>query len=256
MRRLAFVLLSVVIAYAYAKEKPPLKHVVRNRVVEMPDTTLSFSGYSWVVKAPAGQAYPGPNYWNPLYAWVDGNGFLHLKAALNPVTSRWECAEVHTTQSLGYGTYQWQVESDLGAFDKNIVLGMFNFSGNERHDEMDIEIARWGNAAWDNLNYTIWPATGSTAVRAVNISSFSTPNGTYTTHRFNRTSTGVKLQGLYGFVNNDDNQFQAVTFNGAKTSISTLAMPVYISLWLFNGLAPSNNQTVEVIIHSFKFTPQ
>ena len=256
MWRLVLVVLSVVIAYAYAKEKPPVKHGGGNRVVEMPDTTLSFSGYSWVVKAPAGQAYPGPNYWNPLYARVDGNGFLHLKAALNPVTGRWECAEVHTKQSLGFGTYQWQVESDLGALDKNIVLGMFNFSGNERHDEMDIEIARWGNAAWDNLNYTIWPATGSTAVRSVNISSFSTPNGTYTTHRLKRTNGRVTLQGLYGFVNNDDNQFQAVTFNSPKTSISTLAMPVYISLWLFGGLAPSNNQKVEVVIHNFKFIPQ
>jgi len=256
MKRIFFVLLSIVVASAYAKEKPFAKYIGRHINNEVADTTLSFSGYTWVVKAPAGQAYPGPNYWNRAYAWVDGSGFLHLKLAFNPETKRWECAEVHTTQSLGYGTYQWQVESDLGAFDKNIVLGMFNFSGNERHDEMDIEIARWGNAAWNNLNYTIWPATGSAAARAVDISSFSTPNGTYTTHRFNRTSTSVKLQGLYGFVNNDDNQFQAVTFNSPKTSISTLAMPVYMSLWLYNGLAPSNNQTVEIIIHSFKFTPQ
>jgi hypothetical protein len=246
MKRIYYVLLMMITASAYAR--PITKAATAD--------TLLFGGYTWIVKSPAGQAFPGSNYWNSAYAWVDGSGFLHLKLALNPATNRWECAEIHTKQSLGYGTYQWQVESDLGALDKNIVLGMFNFSGNERHDEMDIEIARWGNAAWDNLNYTIWPATGSATVRGLNISSFTTPNGTYTTHRFKRTNTSVKLQSLYGFVNNDDNQFQTATFSSPKTAVSTLDMPVYMSLWLFNGQAPSNNQTVEVIIHSFKFIPQ
>ena len=252
MRNICIVLSVLLMSFSYAKDKKTLVSI--NKGSEKPDT-LIFSGFIWVVKSPVGQSYPGPNYWKGSNAWVDASGFLHLKLALNSVTNRWECAEVHTIQRLGYGTYQWQVESDLGALDKNIVLGMFNFSGNEWHDEMDIEIARWGNAAWDNLNYTVWPATGSIAVRSLNTSSFSTPDGTYTTHRLKRTNTTVKLQGLYGFVNNDDNQFQTVTFDSPKTSVSTLAMPVYISLWLFKGFAPSNNQTVEVIIHSFKFTP-
>ena len=217
-------------------------------------TTLSFSGYTWYVSAPSGQVAPGPNYWNAANAWVDASGYLHLKAAYNATTGHWECAEVYTSQSLGYGTYQWQVEGNLGSFDKNIVFGMFNYSGNDGHDEMDIEIARWGNSAWPNLNYTIWPATGVTASPGVYTDSFSTPGGTYTTHRFKRTSTSVKLQSLYGFQSGDTNQFDTATFTTPGTSISTLAMPVHISLWLYGGSAPTDGQNVEVIIHSFTFT--
>jgi len=218
-------------------------------------STLSFSGYTWEIRPSSGQAGPGPNYWSASNVWVDANGFLHLKAAYNPTTHHWECAEVYTQASLGYGTYQWQVEGTLGSFDKNVVLGLFNYSGNDGYDEMDIEIARWGNASANNLNYTIWPATGATATRASYTASFTTPGGTYTTHRFKRTANSVKLQSLYGFYDDDTNQFQTKTFTTPGTSISTLAMPVHMNLWFFSGRAPSDGQNVEVIIHSFKFTP-
>ncbi|MDN3581012.1 glycoside hydrolase family 16 protein [Mucilaginibacter flavus] len=259
MKKICFVLLAAMIAAGCSKEKSavnPAAPAAVNTVAKKKEvaSTLSFGGYTWVINAPAGQTYPGPNYWNASYAWVDANGWLHLKAAYNSATGHWECAEVYTTASLGYGTYQWQVEGAIGSFDKNIVLGMYNYSGNDQHDEMDIEIARWGNAAWDNLNYTIWPATGVTASPGVYTASFTTPNGTYTTHRFKRTSTSVKLQSLYGFQDGDANQFQTATFNSPGTSISTLSMPVHMNLWLYGGSAPTNGQNVEIIIHSFKFT--
>ncbi|MDE1191827.1 MAG: glycoside hydrolase family 16 protein [Arachidicoccus sp.] len=218
-------------------------------------TTLSFSGYTWNISAPSGQVAPGPNYWNDSYAWVDVNGYLHLKIAYDSVTGHWECAEVYSQQSFGYGTYQWQVEGAIGSFDKNIVFGIYDYSGNDGHDEMDIEIARWGDSAWDNLNYTIWPATGDTIGKGVYTASFTTPGGDYTTHRFKRTSDSVKFQSLYGFQNGDTNQFQTATFTKPGTAISTLAMPIHMNLWLYDGLAPSDGNNVEVIIHSFTFTP-
>lgn len=257
MKRIRFMLFAAVMITACKKEGSSVKNVSTTNVATTSSrvaTTLSFSGYTWEISAPSGQVYPGPNYWNASYAWVDENGYLHLKAAYNSTTGHWECAEVYTTESLGYGTYQWKIEGTLGSFDKNIVLGLFNYSGNSHHDEMDIEIARWGNAAWDNLNYTIWPATGDTTGPGVHTASFTTPNGTYTTHRFKRTSTSVKLQSLYGFQDGDANEFQTATFTSPGTSISTLAMPVHMNLWLYNGLAPSDGLDVEVIIHSFTFT--
>lgn len=255
MKKICFVLLAVVIASACSKEKSAVKPEGAVEKKKSTNATLAFSGYTWTISAPAGQVSPGPNYWAQSNAWVDANGWLHLKVAYNPATNHWEAAEVYTTQSLGYGTYQWQVEGALGSFDKNIVLGFFNYSGNNLHDEMDIEIARWGNSAWDNLNYTIYPITGVNTAPVSYTASFTTPNGTYTTHRFKRTSNSIKLQSLYGFQDGDANQFQTKTFTNSDVAISTLAMPVHMNLWLFDGLAPSNNQPVEVIIHSFKFTP-
>jgi hypothetical protein len=260
MKKICLVLLAAVMVTACTKESTPVKNsaaanlAANSQKSKMLASTLSFSGYTWVISAPSGRVSPGPNYWSASNAWVDANGYMHLKAAYNATTGNWECAEVYTQSSLGYGTYQWQVEGSLGSFDKNIVLGMYNYSGNDGHDEMDIEIARWGNAAWNNLNYTIWPATGVTGNPGVYTASFTTPGGTYTTHRFKRTSTSVKLQSLNGFQDGDTNQFQTATFATPGTSISTLLMPVHMNLWLYSGLAPSNGQNVEVIIHSFKFT--
>lgn len=219
--------------------------------------TLSFSGYTWTVTS-SGTATqgPGPNHFNSSNAWVDSNGFLHLKLAKNTTTGNWECAEVTLNQSLGYGKYQWKVEGAIDQLDKNVVFGMFNYSGNDGHDEMDIEYSRWGRANNNNLDFTLYPATGSTQ-SSVETTALISLTGTYTTHRITRHSaTSVDFQSIAGFHDDNTNVYAAKTWNNPPYSISTLNMPVLMNLWLFNGVAPSNGQNVEIIIHEFKFTPQ
>src|SRR5882762_3854945 len=122
MKKICYVLLAAAMITACKKESAPVKTSTTSATTSpRAATTLSFSGYTWNISAPSGQVSPGPNYWNASYAWVDASGYLHLKAAYDATTGHWECAEVYTTQSLGYGTYQWQVEGTLGSFDKNIV---------------------------------------------------------------------------------------------------------------------------------------
>ncbi|MBD1387299.1 glycoside hydrolase family 16 protein [Mucilaginibacter rigui] len=265
MRRLSFILLAAVLFTACQKEKttvtpPPTSAKPAGEIAVTPESklktnaTISWSGYTWNVKAPTGTAGPGPNYWNPANVWVDANGWLHLKISKNPSNNHWECAEISSTQNFGYGTYQWQIDGPIATFDKNIVLGLFDYSGNDGRDEIDIEFARWGNSAWPNLNYTIFPKAGDPPTPASYSTEFTSPGGTYTTHRFKRTSTSVVFKSLYGFYNDDTNLFLTKTFNSPGTSISTLSMPVLLNLWCFNGLAPSNGQGVEVVIHNFKFT--
>ncbi|RFZ92319.1 hypothetical protein D0C36_12865 [Mucilaginibacter conchicola] len=219
------------------------------------NATIYWSGYTWNVKAPAGTAGPGPNYWNPNYVWVDGNGWLHLKVAYNTATGRWECAEISSTTNFGFGTYQWKIDGPIANLNKNIVLGLFDYSGIDGRDEIDIEFARWGNDAWPNLNYTIFPKVGDPATPASYSQNFTTPGGTYTTHRFKRTASSVVFKSLYGFQDGDTNLFLTKTFTSPATSISSKSMPVLLNLWCYNGLAPSNGQPVEIVIHEFKFTP-
>ena len=38
--------------------------------------------------------------------------------------------------------------------------------------------------------------------------------------------------------------------------IAQQAMPVHLNLWLFKGLPPKNGQEVEVVLRSFRFTPE
>lgn len=219
-------------------------------------TQLSFSGYTWNVKSSGtSTAGPGPNYWNSNNVWVDANGYLHLKLSYDSAAGHWDCAEVWSDSSFGYGTYQWWVEGRVDTLDKNVVLGLFNYSGNDGYDEMDIEFSRWGVSTNPILNYTVYPATGSKGKTAwQSTSNFTMTGGTYSTHRFTRNhADSVVFKGLYGFYNDDTNLFKKATCAPPK-SISTLSMPVHMNLWLFQGMTPSNGQNVEIIIHSFTYT--
>lgn len=214
---------------------------------------ISFSGYSWEVRNESGTSGPGPNYWSNSSSnvWVDSNGHLHLKIRKDPATGRWLCSEVTSTQAFGYGSYVWKIEGPVDKLDKNIVLGLFNYkAGDDGHHEVDIEFARWGNSAWPNYNYTVYPATGSGNVSQTYELAL---NGTYTSYKFTRTPTAVSYKGYHGHNLVETNAFFPWT-TPAGYNVSTLALPVHMNLWLFQGNAPSNAQEVEIIIHSFTFT--
>lgn len=258
MKRFSYSLLVVAIAVASCKKNSiPVTNDTAGSVNAnaRAATTVQFSGYTWTIRNTGSSTEgPGPNIFSGNNAWVDSNGWLHLKISKNTSTNKWNCAEIYSTQSFGYGTYQWQVEGAIGSLDKNIVLGLFNYSGNDGFDEMDIEFARWGNSSWPNLNYTVWPATSSSKSDWNYTKDFTLTGGTYTTHRFTRNSNSVVFKSLNGFYNDDTNLFASATCSSPTWSISTLGMPVHMNLWLFDGNAPSDAKEVEIIIHSFKFT--
>lgn len=215
-------------------------------------TTIQFSGYTWNVKNGA-HIGPGPNHWSRNNIWVDADGFLHLRITKDTATGKWYCAEVSTQQTFGFGKWQFWVEGRIDKMDKNVVLGLFNYSGNDGFDEMDIEWARWGNKNYPNCNYTVWPAKKGfknySYVKEVALT------GKNTTQRFTRTDSSVFFQSLKGFTNTDENLLASATCTAPPKSISALAMPAYINLWLMNGLAPANGKEVEIIIHKFSYTP-
>jgi hypothetical protein len=215
-------------------------------------STISFSGYTWEVRN-QDISGPGPNYWSNSSSnvWVDGEGHLHLKIRKDPATGRWLCSEVISTQVFGYGSYVWEIEGAVDKLDKNIVLGLFNYkAGDNGHHEIDIEFARWGNSAWHNFNYTVYPASGSGSVSQTYELAL---NGTYSTYKFYRSPTEVSYTAYHGHTLNNANSFYPWT-TPSGFNVSTLALPVHMNLWLFNGNAPSNAQEVEIIIHSFRFT--
>ena len=219
-------------------------------------STIQFSGYTWnVTNAISRKQGPGPNYFNSSNAFVDANGLLHLKLTKNTSNGKWYCAEVATQQSFGYGTYQWWVEGPIDKLNKNVVLGFFNYSGFDGYDEMDIEYARWGNSANNNLDYTIYPDRDEAGFSPTETTKNIILNGTYTTQRFKRTASSVYEQSLHGFTNTNTNQYASFTVNKPPNSVSKYSMPILINLWLFNGAAPSDGKDIEIIIHKFTYTP-
>ncbi|TWI88759.1 glycosyl hydrolase family 16 [Chitinophaga japonensis] len=214
--------------------------------------TISFSGINWTVRDQAGPSGPHDNYWSGSTdnVWVDAQGHLHLKIRRDAATGRWYCSEVISQQSFGYGTYIWKIEGRVDQLDRNVVLGLFNYkSGDDGHHEIDIEFARWGNDAWHNFNYTVYPAYGSPSVSQTFELAL---NGTYSTYTFHRTGTSVSYVAYHG---HGETYAFFPWSTPAGFPVSTESLPVHMNMWLFQHMAPANGQEVEVIIHSFEFRP-
>lgn len=216
-------------------------------------STITWAGRTWNVKSGNG-LYPGPNNWSSSNVWVDGNGYLHLK--ISKVNNTWYGAEIGTTDSLGFGTYQWWVEGRIDLLDPNVVLGLFGYNGPDGRNELDIEFSRWGWAAGPNASYSVYPsATGYSST----VSSFTLAlEGTFTTQRYKWESDRVYFQTLGGHRSDNVNQINSWTFapsSNATQKVPQTAMPARMNLWLMNGTAPSDGQEVEIVIRSFTYTP-
>lgn len=217
--------------------------------------TINFSGYVWEVRSFDHEG-PGPNNWSSDNVWVDQEGYLHLK--ITQQNGIWSCAELYST-SMGFGEYEFYVINRIDLFDRNIVLGLFNYPtpsiGPDGTNEIDIEISRWGNSEYPNGNFTVFPAVPGLHQDSHTFN-FSL-NGTYTTHRFVWTSKEVYFQSLYGHGNDQQNKIADWSYKPKENSqyIPQQPLPIHINLWLFEGRPPTDLQEVEVIISKFKFTP-
>lgn len=217
--------------------------------------TLWFSGMSWTVR-PNGVGGPANNHWCENNAFVDANGYLHLR--ITRTKGKWCAAEIRSDYPLGYGVYQFQVEGRPDLLDRNVVLGLFSYPtadvGPDTTNEIDIEFAKWGQASGNALNYTVWPVNLSLdpTTRTFPVSL----TGNASTHRFIWQRESIRFQSTHGFY--DDNRYPIADWTFAPADyanrIASKPMPLHMNLWLFNK-PPSNGKTVEVIIRQFKFTP-
>src|SRR3954470_12292542 len=88
------------------------------------DQTIRFSGYDWHIRSDQGA--PGDNTWAADNVWLDHQGHLHLKLAYRD--GQWTCAEIALTRRLGFGRYEFWVGGRIDRLDKNVVLGLFNYT--------------------------------------------------------------------------------------------------------------------------------
>lgn len=208
---------------------------------------IAWSGETWAIKTSRSPVGPGPNVFAKSNVTVDPQGALHLRIARD-ATGTWTAAEIIGPRTYGYGTYAFTLDSSVGALDPNVVLGLFTWSDRARYAnrEIDIEFARWGNAADPtNAQFVVQPHDIATHLHR-----FSQPGGGGTTHRFtwrpgridweSRDAAGATIA--------------VFTYTGADVPPSGDER-VRLNLWLFNGAAPMDGQSVEVVIRSFGFTP-
>ncbi len=230
---LVVVLLAATTSTAFAAGKPGY-----------PDK-VTWSGATWAIKTSRSAVGPGPNLFDKANVSVDAGG-LHLRITKN-ASGSWTCAEIVGPTSYGYGTYAFTVASRVDALDANVVLGLFTWSDRAlyAHREIDIEFARWGDAAdTTNAQYVVQPWDGANHLRR-----FTQPATATSTHRFTWSPGQITWESR-------DSNSAIGQYSYSGTDVPKPGDErVRLNLWLFNGSAPTDGQPVEVVVGSFAFTP-
>ena len=224
--------------------------------VERDDPSIrrfDFSGYNWWVKSSPGTVGPGPNYFSDSTSnvWLDASNRLHLR--ITNRSNQWQCAEIITHRTFGYGSYRFALDSPVDNLDRNAVLGLFTWSDDAAfdHREIDIECSRWGNAADPtSAQYVVQPYDTAGHLLRITVPA----SVTNSTHLFTWETNRISFQSLSGGFANSPRPANVIS-----NWIYTLTVPptgdenIRINLWLNQGNAPSNE--VEVVVRSFEFVP-
>ncbi len=221
---------------------------VAHAIVDRPNIdqkVLLFANRRWLVKSSTVPVGPGPNLFGEENAFVDEQGRLHLKIHFNG--TNWTCAEVYLEESLGYGTYQFTIDSAVDALPANVVLGLFTWSNEPAQSHREIDIEFGFNQAGDptNAQYVIQPYT-----TAGNLHRFQVPaSAAPTQHRFLWQPDRVD----FASGNRLGNIAQWTASQGIPTPGDEL---VHLNAWLQDGKPVSTGHDVEIVLSGFTFTPQ
>jgi len=208
---------------------------------------IRFSGYEWAARSAATFRGGSQNTFDSANAWTDEDGALHLRIAKNQ--GKWTSAEVRLSRSLGYGTYAFTVR-DVSHLEPSAVLTLFTWddTGTEqKRNELDIEISRWGRRPNDNAQYVVQPYYIPT-----NVFPFTAPAGVVT-YSFHWSPGEVSFSSDLG-----------ASLTGAhvvSNHVFTSGVPsaggdsVHMNLYVFGtGEIPLTKET-EVVIEKFVYLP-
>jgi MYXO-CTERM domain-containing protein len=218
--------------------------------------TLEWKGHTWQLTS-GGMA--GVCQGDPKNVTLDANGYVHLR--ISDGTAGWTASELFTTDRLGLGTYQWQIDGPIDSYDKNVVLGLFPYGpaagiGADGTNEIDIEYSRWGQASGPNGDWTDYPASGTT-IGEISYT-FSLASGTLSTSRLVWSSASIASALLSGLqpIDGTTGLIKSWTYAPANPTVNIpqQALPLGMNLWCFDS-PPSDGKPVEIVIRDFIFVP-
>jgi len=209
---------------------------------------IHFSGYDWTARGTVSDHGGEPNQYSPANVWVDQKGYLHLH--MGQRDGRWSCAEVSLNRSLGYGTYRFVVQ-DSAHLEPSAVLGMFTWDdvkSADLHNELDIELSRWGDPKGKNAEYVVQPFYAPE-----NLSRFTAPAGVLTySFRWEQGTVTFKTIG----VSSTDSEAKPISEHTFTSGIPAAAKEtVHIDLYDFHHSESSSHQPVDAVIEKFEFVP-
>jgi hypothetical protein len=134
------------------------------------------------------------------------------------------------------------------------VLGLFTWNDDPayNHRELDIEFARWGNAAYANGQYTVQPYT-----TPGNQSTFNEPAGVpQTTHSLIWGPASAAFSSVRGHnPTTPDPSLRIAEKTFTQGIPQAGGENARMNLWLFEGRVPTNQREVEIVIKRFERLP-
>jgi hypothetical protein len=221
------------------------------------ENSIEWAGYRWYLRDDQ-PFMKGPNNWNSSNVWIDAYNKLHLKLSKSPTTGSWTCAELYTKTKFSFGTFRWLIEGPIDKLDPNVVLGLFTYGGIDGTNEIDIEVAKWGQTDPEasNLFYTVYPRTLDTS-KPVSTGTRLSLQGIYTTNQFTWSYNHVTSEIQEGFIIGpltENRIFSYTTPKYFSSAVPYIRAPIHMNLWTFQGKPPINGEEVEIIIHDFNYT--
>jgi hypothetical protein len=217
----------------------------------LPSTwTRSFSrwGYDWIVKDSGGaRVGPGNNYFSAHSVELVPGG-VKLKVAER--AGRFECAEIVSRRSFGYGTYRFTIASNVDDLAANLVLGLFTWSDAPEfhHREIDIEIGRWGDPDNQNLQFVVQPYT-----RPQNMVRFTLPEGLgQTVHSFEWRPDRIRFRSEAPAASRRSRVIRELVMSSGIPQ--TGGEQARVNLWNMSSRPPAPGAT-EIVLSKFEFTP-
>jgi uncharacterized protein (TIGR03382 family) len=199
---------------------------------------------------------------DPANVVVAADGSLHLK--ITKTGSTWTAAEAFTTTSLGFGTYQWQIEGPIDRMDHAVVLGLYPYGpaagiGGDGTNEIDTEFSFWNDELQNvNFDWGVYPPTTSGTHWEKDLL-FSLQGGTATTARLVWSKTGIAGTLMTGFqsIASTANVVLTVDYHPPNPSadVPQVPLPLGMNLWCYNAF-PSSGQDVDIAIRDFVFVPE
>jgi uncharacterized membrane protein YgcG len=220
---------------------------------------FTWKGYTWT---PTTGGMAGVCQGDPANISIDASGYLHLKIVKNGST--WSASEIFTNETLGVGTYQWQIGGPIDRMDHTVVLGLFPYGpqagiGQDGTNEIDSEFSYWNDEAGNiNADWTVYAPTTSVMPWEDDFL-FSLNGGSATTSRIDWTSTGIVGTIMSGFqpIGATQSVLASKSYmpgGNVSSEIPQQALPLGMNLWCYKA-PPASGQDVEIVIQDFQFVP-
>jgi hypothetical protein len=220
---------------------------------QAPDT-IEFSGYKWTIKDSNGrQTGPGDNYFSnsKKNVYVDNEGKLHMR--ITQRDDKWYCPEVRMVHSLGYGRYYFTLDPLQVPLDRDVVIGLFMYDQEDNsnfHNEVDIEISKWGKDTKTNSQYVIQP-------KEEEAHRFVTDLTIPSRHMIELGRKKITFRSYQLRPEEKDTDRVEIAKHKIKPDkdYETENEKVSMNMWLYHTSEPSDLREFEVVISRFEFKP-